>query len=134
MKKLLIISFVTCFSFLSLADTPMTVTKKNRGLFGYKQVTEVYGEGMHTLSCFDPGRTSCRSNGLIVLNETLSITEDVFLTIDGSVENLVKNNQRISGKFVFDGKCFITYSYNPDKDELVYTIYSLSQAETLNLI
>jgi hypothetical protein len=133
MKRLLLVGFVMGFSFLSLADVPLEVTKKNRGLFGYKQVTEIYGEGRHTLSCFDPGHTSCRTNGLVVLSETVSLSSDEQLLIDKTVEDNVKGGS-VSGKFVFDNKCLVVYTYDPDTDLLHYMVYTIAQAQSLNLI
>ena len=134
MRKSLLVVFLLSCSVFSFAEGGVEVTKENRGLFGYKTVTEVFGEGRHTLSCFDPGRTRCRTNmGIVVVDETLTLTEAEFVLIDTKVEELVKEDN-LTGLFVFDSKCVIVYAYNADTDRLVYTMYSIAEAEDLNLI
>jgi hypothetical protein len=112
---------------------PLEVTKGNRGLFGYKQVTEVIGEGRHTLACFDPGWIGCRAMGLVTLDETTSLTSDEQLAIDAGVERLVTKDNTC-GKFVFANKAVVIYSYSETSDILNYKVYSVAQAQSLHLI
>lgn len=121
------------FAFLSLADQGVEVTKSRRGLFGYREVTETIAEGRHTLNCMNPGWSACRTMGLITLDETTTLSNDEFATIDETVESLIRENNT-SGKFVFADKAVIIYSYNVTTDIVTYKIYSVAQARSLNLI
>ena len=110
------------------------VTKKNRGLFGYKEITETVAEGRHTLSCFNPGRMKCKSSlGSYVVDENLTLTEAEFNIIDHRVEELVSEG-RSSGRFVFDNKCFVVYSYCENSDTLRFSIYSMEEALEIGII
>ncbi|MNK24818.1 hypothetical protein D3C87_431330 [compost metagenome] len=133
MKRLLLVGFAVCFSFLSMAEPPLEVTRGRRGLFGYKQVSEVVGEGRHTLSCFDPGWTACRAMGISVLDETTTLSSDELGAIDSTVDGLIKERDT-SGKFVFSNKAVVIYSYNLNTDTVHYKVYSVAQATSLHLI
>lgn len=114
---------------------PIKVTKKNRGLFGYKSVNETIAEGIHTLTCLDPGRTACRTNGISVfVDETLTLAAEEIASIDSQVDAFVGEDRKELGKFVFDGKAVIVFSYNAEQDLLTYTIYSIKQATDLHII
>jgi hypothetical protein len=134
-RTFLFLSFALSTLSLFAEGDPLTVTKKNRGLFGYKSVNETFAEGMHTLTCLDPGRTACRTNGLsVVIDETLTLSADELATIDNQVTDFVNINRNESGTFVFASKAVIVYSYDPDKDQLIYTVYSVEQANELNIL
>jgi hypothetical protein len=131
--KFLFLFIFTTSAIYAFCEDPLIVTKKNRGLFGYKGVNETYAEGMHTLTCLDPGRTKCKPNKLII-DETLTLTELEFESIDRIVDDFVINHQREQGMFNYSDKAIITFSYNANRDELVYKIYSIKQASALGLI
>jgi hypothetical protein len=134
-KLIFAVSLLLTTTNLFAEGDPLTITKKNRGLFGYKSVNETIGEGQHTLTCLDPGRTACRTNGMaVVFDETLTLTADELATVDSQVDNFVNVERNENGKFVFSNKAVIVYSYNPDTDALVYTIYSVKQATDLHVI
>lgn len=111
------------------------VTKRNRGLFGYKSVTEVMGEGRHILNCSDPGRTRCRPNsGFAVGNDNEEISNSDFEKIDKLVEDEIISKQSTYGKIQFKNKLLIEYKYDPDTDLLVYVIMSFDKAKSKNLM
>ena len=125
-----ICTILVTFSSFAVID----VTKKNRGLFGYKQVVETVAEGKHTLSCFDPGRMKCKSSlGSYVVDENITLTEAEFNIIDHRVEELVSDGSS-SGRFVFDNKCFVVYSYCETSYHLKFSIYSMEEARDNGLI
>ncbi len=121
------------FANISFADVPK-VTKKNGGLFGYKSVTEVVGEGQHTLTCTDPGRTRCRPMSSIYVDGTLTLSAEELELIDTEVDHSINVLHKESGKFVYDSKSLIVFSYSPETDLIVYYIYSIQQATNLNLM
>ncbi|MCC5924890.1 MAG: hypothetical protein JJT77_13995 [Crocinitomicaceae bacterium] len=116
------------------AFAAIDVTKKNRGLFGYKQVVETVAEGKHTLSCFDPGKTKCKSSiGNYVVDDHLTLSENEFKIIDNRVEESVSGGS-LNGRFVFDNKCYVIYSYCENSDHLKFSIYSMEEARENGLI
>lgn len=132
MKQLILLGLVFS-SFYSNAE--IIVTKKDRGIFGYKEVTEVQAEGRHTLTCLHPGRQACRPQiPSMVVDGTLTLTATEFNTIDATIERTVQDNEKEMGSFIFDNKAFVTYSYNPYQNTLIYTIYSITEAKNKNLI
>lgn len=136
MKKLILtVSLLLTTINLFAEGDPVKVTKKNRGLFGYKSVNETIAEGSHTLTCLDPGRTACRTNGIsVVVDETLTLTSEELAKIDSQVDTFVSEDRKESGKFVFDGRAVIVFSYNANQDLLTYTIYSIKQATNLHIL
>jgi hypothetical protein len=133
MKRLLLLGFVLAFSFLSMAEPPLEVTRSRRGLFGYKEIHETIAEGRHILNCSDPGWSACRAMGITVLDETTTISADELANIDATVEGLIREDKP-TGKFVFAGKAVVIYSYDANTDKLNYKVYSVAQAQSLHLI
>lgn len=134
MKKILLLGSIACSTFFCYSSTDdLIVTREHRGIFGYRHVVEFEGEGHHTLTCSDPGRTRCKTNGITVIDNTLSLTDTEFDAIDTNVETQIKDGKE-AGKFVFENKALILFSYDVDSDRIVYTIYSMTEARSLNLI
>lgn len=132
MKKIALLASVMMISSVGLCD--IIVTKKNRGLFGYKHVAETVAEGRHTLTCTDPGLTGCRSElSSFDVDGTLVLTSSEFKIIDKTVDESINENNT-KGKFVFDNRCLITYSYDVNSDQVNYTIYSMEEAKEKGLI
>ncbi len=139
MKKIIFLGCLLTCSFFSKAN--IIITKKDGGLFGNKSVSETQAEGMHTLTCTDPGRTRCKATlGLVVITvgtqqlDEFILTSDELDVIDLTIENLVANERRESGHFIFDNKCFVNYTYDTENDCLIYNVYSIQEAQSLNLI
>ncbi len=133
---LLVCSLMSSAAF---ANDELIVTKENGGIFGYKTITETIGtgenSGQHGLYCQDPGRTRCRTNSIsVVVDETLSLDYTEFEKIEELVEQALKDSNGAPGRINFNGKAIVTYSYDADKDKLVFTIYSILEAQNLNLI
>ncbi len=126
-KVILAVGLFTSSVLNAIGDPKLTVTKKDGGLFGYKSVTEVNApeQGMHTLSCFDPGRTRCRTNGLVVLNNGNSLSSDELDQIDRIVDEQVITLRKESGTIVFANKAEIIFSYSPENHQLVYSIFAI---------
>lgn len=139
MKKGILLLTVVLLNAIHL-NAEIIITKSNRGLFGYKHIVEQQAEGQHRLDCSDPGRMSCKSSlGTIVVSsengdlQPFELTETQFDAIDLYVENqLLSLNE--SGNFVYDNLCFVKFYYDPTNDFLEIRIYSIQEAQLLNLI
>lgn len=118
---------------MAIAEPPVEVTRSRRGLFGYREVTETTAEGRHTLSCFNPGWSSCKAMSMATLDETTTLSTDEQAIIDSTVEGLISESNT-SGKFVYANKAVVIYSYSVDTDTINYQIYSIAQARSLHLI
>lgn len=99
--------------------------KKNRGLFGYKSVTEVYAEGRHTLTCLDPGFSGCKTTSLSFSDGT-SITNEDFELIDQMVDKQIIENRKESGTIVIGSKYKVEFKYLPMQDVTNYTIEKIN--------
>lgn len=132
MKKLSLFLVALTISSTSFCD--IIVTEKNKGLFGYRYVSETVAEGTHTLSCNDPGFSSCKSElGSYNVDGELVLSHEEFSVIDETVnESIHEGNSK--GKFVYDDKCLVVYSYSESNDQLTYRIYSISEAQENNLL
>lgn len=135
-----IILFIAIFGVGSIAKADVIITKTNRGLFGYKYILEQQAEGQHRVDCSDPGRMRCRTNsGSIIVTEQTAQFDYLEITnnqIDG-IESFIAGQlaQSISsGNFIYDNLCYITYSYDPNLDILITRIYSVQEAQSLNII
>lgn len=127
MKKIILFLGLFASANLHANDPKLTVTKKDGGLFGYKSVTEVLApeEGMHTLSCIDPGKTGCRTNSIIILNNGNILSANELEQIDQLVDQQVIELQKESGTIIYGNKAEIKFTYSPETHLLNYFIYAI---------
>jgi hypothetical protein len=136
MKTTLFTLLLVSASYAARAE--LIVIKENGGLFGYKSIQETVDDTGHTLLCQDPGKTRCKAQLLDVVPTggtytPRALTEAELEAIDRLVMDAVGERQA-NGRFVYNEKCLIVFTYNADADRLVYTIYSMEEAIALDLI
>ncbi|TSJ45650.1 hypothetical protein [Fluviicola chungangensis] len=129
MKKLLTLTTFSLLVLVSLAEPPVKKWKSDRGLFGYKTVTQTNSPDLIMLSCRDPGLIACRAQGITVVGDDgeISLTETNIESIERMIDDLVLSGKN-SGTIVYDDKVVITFLFNEDADDLEYTLYSVPQA------
>lgn len=127
---------VALISLTSLSEAKAyTVVDASGGFLNrYRNIVETHDGNQHLLSCHKPGFQKCRwvltpptnPTGLVKFEEgdLANIETSVFKF--ASIEN--------SGKLFFDNRFYITYTYNEDKDQLRYIIYTIDEAKELKLI
>ncbi|MBS1650981.1 MAG: hypothetical protein JSU07_03135 [Bacteroidetes bacterium] len=129
MKKVL---FIFCLIGTISMSAKVTYVRTRGGLFGYKYVNQTtFNNGDSNVNCSNPGWTWCRitpvnitlpDGGTVVLNENLQSVFDEIIT-----KNITETTH--SGKFIYDNKLFVRYSYNVNEDSLVVNIMTLEEAK-----
>ncbi len=122
----------------SLWAAPITITKQNGGLFGYKNTEQTnYNDGSIFLRCTDPGVTRCKiqnSTAKITYNgQQTTISDETMEAIDSKVmQSITTTNTH--GKILMDDAFFINYTYNVTTNTIQYLIYVKAEAQALGLI
>jgi hypothetical protein len=127
---------LTAFSFSGLSW--VKIEKKDRGLFGYRDVYASYSGPNSMLGCANPGWKACKwSNGIagsVVLNASGDTkTIDDYQPIEDAVMEHI-TRESTSGAIYFGSDLYVKYTYDTDDDHLVMEVYSLYEARTLGLI
>jgi hypothetical protein len=123
---------------VSLQGAPITITKQNGGLFGYKNTEQTnYNDGSIFLKCTDPGVTRCKIQNLtarITYNgQQTTISDETMDAIDAKVmESITISNTH--GKILIDNALFVSYTYNVTTNTIHYLIYVKAEAQALGLI
>ena len=127
---MLLIASTLWFGVNCFAVPPLTKIKDGGGLFGYETVTEIFGDGSHTILCQGRGFIRCKASmGLTVLgdNDEIQLTDSEVEAIENQISDKVKSNTN-SGVINFDSRVIVSFTYDKSTDRLVYTMYSISQA------
>lgn len=82
----------------------------------YNKVTESNGLFVHSLSCTDPGTIECGWATSTPYFGDISADE-----IENFVISKINNNE-YSGSTNYNGLAYVTWTYNPDTDELEITM------------
>lgn len=129
MKKLFTLTVFSLLALASIAEPPVKKWKSDRGLFGYKMVTQTNSPTLIMLSCRDPGLIACRVHGITVVGDDgeISLTESNIEIIERMIDDKVLSGNN-SGTIVYDSKVVITFLFNEEADSLEYTLYSVPQA------
>ncbi len=135
MKKIITVClFIAGLSQMKAAITP-EFHRSNGGWFGYKFVTTTTWPDLNKtiVACTDPGLTRCKSAAIIVMPDGPSLTPETAETI-GNIVTGKLTPEKTSGQLLYNETFFVTYSYNIDADDLVYTVYSLGEAKKQGFI
>jgi hypothetical protein len=121
--KTLILSVFLVVAFNSSAV--ITITKHNKGLFGYRTIDEHHwqghGEMNHSLNCTDPGWKGCKWD-----NPPTNGSGDPIVNTLESIEERVNQsiiNGALVGDFQFDNY-FVEYIYEEESGRLEIRIYT----------
>ncbi len=103
------------------------ITRSDRGLFGYREITESHdaANGINYLYCTNPGKSSCKWAKLTSNNDKY---EDIVLRVDGEC-----SQGSVAGSFE-KGDYYVRYTFDRDSDVLTIYIYSREEAIGLGYI
>ena len=127
---------LTAFSFSGLSW--VKIEKRDRGMFGYRDVTASYSGPNSMLACANPGWKACKwSNGITTgvvtdANGTVMPIDDYQPIEDAVMSHITKDNT--SGAMYYGSDLYVKYSYDASDDHLIMEVYSLYEARTLGLI
>lgn len=131
MRKIIMAIMLIGISYSGYSE--VTIIKTKGGLFGrwFRYVEENDG----VLSCKDPGFTRCKAmfpTNRFAGNPTQLLDSD-FDAIDNYIEGAVTATNT-SGVFIYNSEYYITYNYNESNDQLIIHVFSIIEAQNLNLI
>ena len=135
MKKILMMCFGLAMSTSIYSHVYYT---KTLGFFNhYRDVTQVnMNNGDIFMDCSQPGWTRCKPQALLVITfngTATAVANEELKAIDETVTRSATGGSNV-GKFIYNEKFFVSFTYNEETDQLSTKIYTLAEAAYYNLL
>lgn len=134
MKTKLLISFIFLSTLgfsaaeesLFAAPTHTKITKSNRGLFGYKTVTESSTGDMVVLACANPGKLECKRSAMNTSIPSV-LTPTQIDEISAHVDELIFANP-VNGSYIYQNDYLVLYTVGTVITNVTIDILTRSEA------
>jgi hypothetical protein len=136
MKKIITICLLLAGMASARAGTTPIFHKSNGGWFGYKYVTTTTwpDEGITVVACSDPGVTRCKmAAAAIAMPHGPDLTAEHVEGIERAIAGVL-TAENTSGTLIYGENFFVTFNYNIEEDDLMFTVYCIQEATELGLI